>query len=150
MYFYHQRHPVNRILLPLFTICLSFAVGLNCAFTRGEVILEAAILTAAVFISLTLYTFWAAWRDHDFSFLGPMLLSALMVALVFAFIQGWAVVDDPCGGGSACLQRLHHLRHDNLIKRYAYDEYTWAAVALYLDIINLFLALLMLFRVSET
>lgn len=30
---------------------------------------------------------------------------------------------------------------DNLIKRYSYDEYVWAAVALYVDIINLFLAL---------
>ncbi|KAI8007262.1 Protein LIFEGUARD 4 [Camellia lanceoleosa] len=31
---------------------------------------------------------------------------------------------------------------DNLIKRLNYDEYTWAAVCLYLDITNLFLALL--------
>lgn len=33
---------------------------------------------------------------------------------------------------------------DNLIKRYSNDEYIWAAVALYLDIINLFLSLLTL------
>lgn len=39
---------------------------------------------------------------------------------------------------------------DNLIKRYSYDEYIWAAVALYLDIINLFLALLTIFRAAET
>ncbi|KAG6511235.1 hypothetical protein ZIOFF_025329 [Zingiber officinale] len=39
---------------------------------------------------------------------------------------------------------------DNLIKRYSYDEYIWAAVALYLDIINLFLSLLTLFRASES
>lgn len=39
---------------------------------------------------------------------------------------------------------------DNLIKRYTYDEYIWAAVALYLDIINLFLSLLTLFRASES
>lgn len=38
---------------------------------------------------------------------------------------------------------------DNLIKRYSYDEYIWAAVSLYLDIINLFLALLTIFRASE-
>jgi FtsH-binding integral membrane protein len=31
---------------------------------------------------------------------------------------------------------------DSLIKRYAYDEYIWAAVSLYLDIINLFLSIL--------
>lgn len=38
---------------------------------------------------------------------------------------------------------------DNLIKRYSYDEYIWAAVSLYLDIINLFLALLTIFRAAE-
>jgi protein lifeguard len=39
---------------------------------------------------------------------------------------------------------------DNLIKRYSYDEYVWAAVALYIDIINLFLSLLTLFQASDT
>lgn len=38
---------------------------------------------------------------------------------------------------------------DNLIKRYSYDDYIWAAVALYLDIINLFLSLLTLFRAAD-
>lgn len=38
---------------------------------------------------------------------------------------------------------------DNLIKRYSYDEYIWAAVSLYLDIINLFLALLTVFRAAD-
>lgn len=35
---------------------------------------------------------------------------------------------------------------DNLIKRYSYDEYIWASVALYLDILNLFLSLLQILR----
>jgi FtsH-binding integral membrane protein len=35
---------------------------------------------------------------------------------------------------------------DNLIKRYTYDEFIWASVALYLDVINLFLALLQVLR----
>ena len=39
---------------------------------------------------------------------------------------------------------------DNLIKRYSYDEYVWAAVALYLDVINLFLSLLTLFRAADS
>lgn len=39
---------------------------------------------------------------------------------------------------------------DNLIKRYTYDAYIWAAVALYLDIINLFLSLLTVFRAADT
>lgn len=53
----------------------------------GKVILESAILTSVVVVSLTLYTFWAAKRGHDFQFLGPFLFGALLVLIVFAFIQ---------------------------------------------------------------
>lgn len=39
---------------------------------------------------------------------------------------------------------------DNLIKRYSYDEFIWASVSLYLDIINLFLSLLTIFRAADS
>lgn len=39
---------------------------------------------------------------------------------------------------------------DNLIKRHSYDEYIWAAVSLYLDVINLFLSLLTLLRAVDS
>lgn len=39
---------------------------------------------------------------------------------------------------------------DNLIKRYSYDEYIWASVSLYLDIINLFLSLMTIFRAADS
>uniref|UniRef100_A0A0D6QXA3 BI1-like protein n=1 Tax=Araucaria cunninghamii TaxID=56994 RepID=A0A0D6QXA3_ARACU len=154
LYYYHQKHPVNLMLLFLFTVTISFAVGLTCAFTSGKVILESAILTAVVVVSLTLYTFWAARRGHDFSFLGPMLFAAVMVLIVFAFIQALF----PLGrisvmiyGALASLIFCGYVVYDtdNLIKRYTYDEYIWASVVLYLDIINLFLSLLTLFRAAE-
>lgn len=53
----------------------------------GKVILESVILTAVVVISLTLYTFWAAKRGHDFNFLGPFLFGAVVVLMLFALIQ---------------------------------------------------------------
>ncbi|KAG5043532.1 hypothetical protein JHK87_007447 [Glycine soja] len=53
----------------------------------GGIILESVILTTIVVVSLTLYTFWAAKRGHDFNFLGPFLLGALLVLMLFAFIQ---------------------------------------------------------------
>ncbi|XP_071724096.1 protein LIFEGUARD 2-like [Rutidosis leptorrhynchoides] len=155
LYYYHQRHPVNYILLAIFTISLAFAVGLTCAFTEGKVILESAILTAVVVVSLTLYTFWAARRGHDFSFLGPFLFGALMVLMVFAFIQ----ILFPLGKISVmiygCLASIIFCGYiiydtDNLIKRYTYDDYIWAAISLYLDIINLFLSLLTIFRAADS
>ncbi|KAJ8641434.1 hypothetical protein MRB53_018128 [Persea americana] len=155
LHVYSQKHPINLILLGVFTLSLSFAVGLTCAFTSGKVILEAVILTAVVVVSLTLYTFWAAKRGHDFNFLGPFLFGALMVLLVFSFIQ----IIFPLGkistmiyGGLAALIFCGYIVYDtdNIIKRYSYDEYIWAAVALYLDVINLFLALLNIFRAADT
>jgi protein lifeguard len=35
---------------------------------------------------------------------------------------------------------------ETLIKRYTYDEYIWASVVLYLDILNLFLEILKILR----
>lgn len=33
--YYYQHHPVNYILLGVFTVSLAFAIGLSCAFTNG-------------------------------------------------------------------------------------------------------------------
>ncbi|KAA8550827.1 hypothetical protein F0562_002511 [Nyssa sinensis] len=155
MYYYHQRHPVNFILLGLFTVSLAFVVGLTCAFTSGKIILESVVLTALVVISLTLYTFWAARRGHDFSFLGPFLFGAILVLLVYSLVQVFFPPNKISLTIYGCLASIIFCGYiiydtDNLIKRYSYDEYIWAAVALYLDIINLFLALLTIFRAAET
>ncbi|RAL42158.1 unnamed protein product [Cuscuta campestris] len=154
LYYYHQRHPYNYVLLGIFTVAISFSVGLTCAYTSGKVILESAILTAAVVVALTLYTFWAAKRGYDFSFLGPFLFGAIVVLFLFSMIQLFF----PMGkitvmiyGGLASIIFCGYIVYDtdNLIKRYSYDEYIWAAVALYLDVINLFVSLLTIFRAAD-
>ncbi|GFP88160.1 bi1-like protein, partial [Phtheirospermum japonicum] len=147
LYYYYQKHPWNYFILGIFTLSLAFAVGLTCAFTSGKVILEFIILTAAEVVSLTLYIFWAARRGHDFIFLGPFLFGAVIVLMMFALIQ----VIFPLGrvsvmiyGYSSVIFFCGYIIYDtdNLIKRYTYDEYIWAVVALYLNVINLFLSLL--------
>lgn len=155
MYYYSQKHPVNYILLAAFTVFMGFAVGLTCAFTAGKIILESAILTAVVVISLTLYTFWAARRGHDFSFLAPILFAGFMVLLVFILIQlivplGKLSVMIYGALASIIFSGFIIYDTDKLIKRYSYDEYIWAAVSLYLDVINLFLSLLTLLRASNS
>ncbi|KAK1352687.1 Receptor associated protein [Heracleum sosnowskyi] len=154
LYYYQQRHPLNLILLGLFTISLAFMIGLSCAFANGKVVLEAVILTAVVVVSLTLYTFLAAKRGYDFNFLGPFLFGAVLVLLVFALIQivfPMGRVSHMIYGGLAAIIFCGYIVYDtdNLIKRYTYDDYIWAAVSLYLDIINLFLALLTVFRAAD-
>ncbi|PRQ26267.1 hypothetical protein RchiOBHm_Chr6g0292711 [Rosa chinensis] len=77
MVFCSKHHQLNYVLLGAFTICEALMVG-------G---LEAVILTAVIFLSLTLYTFCAARRGHDFNFLGPFLFASLLALLVFGVIQ---------------------------------------------------------------
>lgn len=36
LYSYYRSHPLNYILLGLFTVSLAFAVGLTCSYTNGE------------------------------------------------------------------------------------------------------------------
>lgn len=151
---YYQKHPVNLILLGAFTVTMSIPIGLSCAFTSGKVILEAAILTAVVVVGLTLYTFWAAKRGQDFNFLGPFLFSAVLVLLVFGLIQAFfplGKVSTMIYGGLGAIIFAGYIVFDtdNLIKRYSYDEYIWAAISLYLDIINLFLSLLSILRAAD-
>jgi len=38
LYYYHEKHPVNLILLGFFTVAISFAVGMTCAFTSGNLL----------------------------------------------------------------------------------------------------------------
>ncbi|RWW09855.1 hypothetical protein BHE74_00008714, partial [Ensete ventricosum] len=63
--------------------------NLICFFRlcAGKVILESVVLTGLVVVSLTIYTFWAAARGHDFTFLGPFLFSSIMILFVFVLIQ---------------------------------------------------------------
>ncbi|KAH7862155.1 hypothetical protein Vadar_000829 [Vaccinium darrowii] len=154
LFYYHKKHPLNFFLLALFTITLSFGVGLSWAKTKGSIILEAAILTTVVVVSLTLYTFWAARRGQDFNFLGPFLFASLLVILAFALIQIFSPLDKLSRmiyGGLVAIVFCGYIVYDtnDLIKRCAYDEYIWASVSLYLDIVNLFSGLVTFFTAVD-
>ncbi|KAF9605052.1 hypothetical protein IFM89_013722 [Coptis chinensis] len=147
LHHFKNKHPWNFILLALFTVAISCSVGVSCAFSKGRIVLESVILTTVVVISLTLYTFWAAKKERDFSFLGPILFCSLMVLIVFGIIQIWfplGKVSHMIWGALGAIVFSGFIIFDtyNLIKRFSYDEYVVAAVSLYLDIINLFLAIL--------
>ncbi|KAH9561072.1 hypothetical protein CY35_06G143300 [Sphagnum magellanicum] len=151
LYYYHQSHPINLILLGLFTVAISLTVGIICALTDGIIVLEALILTAAVVVSLTAYTYWAASKGYDFSYLGPILFVSLIVLVLFGIIQAFfplGPISVTIYGVLSALIFSAYIIYDtdNLIKRYTYDEFIWASVALYLDVINLFLALLQILR----
>ncbi|KAG5554864.1 hypothetical protein RHGRI_012434 [Rhododendron griersonianum] len=154
MYVYQQRHPLNLIVLGLFTVSLSLTVGVSCANTDGKIVLEALILTSAVVASLTGYAFWAAKKGKDFSYLGPILFTSLFTLMLAGFLQMFFPLGSTSvaiyGGISAVIFSGYIVYDtDNLIKRFSYDEYIWASVTLYLDILNLFLAILRVLRNAD-
>ncbi|CAN6439637.1 unnamed protein product [Victoria cruziana] len=151
MYLYRRMHPLNFILLGLFTVSISILVGLTCAFINCRVIFEAASVTAALVVSLTLYTFWAASRGHDFQFLGPFLFCSLVTLICFGIIRIFfplgKIINMTYGIlGTIIFSGYIIYDTDDLIKRYGYDDYIWATVNLYLDMVNMFLCLLRVFR----
>ncbi|XP_024996514.1 BI1-like protein [Cynara cardunculus var. scolymus] len=154
LHVYQQKHPLNFVFLGLFTASLSLTVGVSCANTDGKIVLEALILTSAVVSSLTAYTFWASKKGKDFSFLGPILFTSLIILLVTTFMQMFFPVGPTSNaiiGGLGAVLFSGYIIYDteNLIKRFTYDEYIWASVTLYLDILNLFLAILRMLRQGD-
>ncbi|XP_010435077.1 PREDICTED: BI1-like protein [Camelina sativa] len=144
---FEKKHPINCIVLTIFTLSISFAVGICCSEKTGRIVMGAAILTAAMVFGLTIYTFWAVKRGHDFSFLGPFLFGSLLIILVFTLLQ----IYYPLGkltsmifSGVASIVFCGYIIFDTdqLIKKLNYDEYIIAAIRLYLDVMNLFLNLL--------
>ncbi|XP_047164596.1 protein LIFEGUARD 4-like [Vigna umbellata] len=144
---YYNKHPVNLLLLGLYTLGMSVTVGYACAFVDAMIVMEAALLTGVVTGSLTIYTFWAVKRGSDFSFLGPFLFASLMVMLLFSIIQVFFPLGPTgrmfiAGIGALIMCGFIVYDTDDLIKRYTYDDYIWAAIAIYGDILNLFIYLL--------
>ncbi|KAE8735997.1 BI1-like protein [Hibiscus syriacus] len=126
LHIYHQKHPVNLIILGLFTVFLSLTVGVSCANTDGRIVLEALILTAGCLIILIL-----TGLIQMFFPLGST--STAFYGGISAFIFCGYVVFDT----------------DNLIKRFTYDDYILASATLYLDILNLFISILRVLRSGD-
>ncbi|KAI3680823.1 hypothetical protein L6452_35599 [Arctium lappa] len=142
-----ERHPVNMIMLGLFTIGFSIMVGVSCVFSNGKIILEASILTTVLVVSLTLFTFWAAKQGYDFNFLGPFLFITLVLVLLFSMIQIFFPMGSLVRMIISFVIALIYCGFiiydtDNMIKRCSYDQYIMAAAMLYIDMIQLFVTLL--------
>ncbi|XP_057771853.1 BI1-like protein [Salvia miltiorrhiza] len=151
LHIYRQKHPLNLVFLGLFTASMSLTVGVSCANTEGRLVLEALILTSAVVSALTGYTFWAAKKGKDFSFLGPILFTSLFILILTGFIQAVYPLGSTTVAVYSAISAIifsGYIVYDteNLIKRFTYDEYIWASVTLYLDVLNLFLTILRMLK----
>jgi len=146
-----RSYPQNYFVLALLTFFQSYMLGVITSFYDTQIVFMAEIITLSISCALTLY---AIQTKYDFTDKGGYLLAALMGLLVFGilniFIQNQFVHTIYASLG-AILFSLYLVYDVQLVaggkhRKYQLspDEYVFAAVAIYLDIINLFLYILSL------
>lgn len=106
--------------------------------------LEALIFTLAIFVALTLF---ACQTKYDFTHWMPYLFGALWVLIIFGFMAmffpknnmvelGYGVIAALIFSGYILVDTQLVMRH------YHVEEEIAASISLYLDVINMFLAIL--------
>ena len=145
--------PANYICLGIFTLAESFILFLICAQFQPETVLIALALTTAVTIGLTVY---AMTTKTDFTYCGAFLwmflFSFIVFGILFFFCFGrLAPKNKSLYIGICCvgviIYSLYLIYDTQLVMgkcgvEYSIDDYVFAALNLYLDIINLFLYIL--------
>ena len=141
--------PYNYILLFSFTLCMSFYLSLVCAEYDTKIVLTALALTCASTLGLTLY----AWTTSaDFSMLGGILfaliLNGLFSYIIFFFFWPELLYVFSCFFG-VLMYSIYIVYDTQLILgkfgvEYNIDDYCFAALNLYIDIIELFIRILYL------
>lgn len=144
--------PYNYLFLLLVTVCEAVVVGFICAMYTANSVILAVLETAGIFFGLTLY---ACTTKSDFTGFGPYLATALWGLLLTSMISFFLPGDSlryMISGFGAILFSFYIVYDTQMIcggkhKQGAYgvDDYVFAALNIYLDIINLFLYILELF-----
>ncbi|NWU79523.1 LFG4 protein, partial [Onychorhynchus coronatus] len=141
---YRHQHPVNLYLL--FGFCsltdrLLFLFVVS--FYDVSIVLQAFILTTAVFLGLTAYTLQS---KRDFSKFGAGLFACLWILIFSSFLRlfFYSETIELVFAAAGALLFCGFIIYDThlLMHKLSPEEYILAAINLYLDIINLFLHLL--------
>lgn len=142
-----RKVPVNYGLMFAFTFCEAYMVAFSCAVVNdGMLVLQAALMTAAMVIALT---FYALTTKKDFTVCGGMMfvISACFIMFgLFSWLMGPTMRLIYCTIG-VILFGVYLVIDTQLIcggKRYelSKEDYVYGAIILYLDILNIFLYIL--------
>ncbi|XP_077290197.1 protein lifeguard 2-like [Arctopsyche grandis] len=150
-----RKSPMNLIFLALFTCAEAFMLAMVASKYESTEVLLALGITAAVCLALTLFAFQTKW---DFTKLGGILLVGLVVLLLFGiiaiFIPGKIITLAYASFGALLFS--FYLVYDTQLMmggKHKYsispEEYIFAALNLYLDVINIFTYILMIIGVSR-
>ncbi|NWH64077.1 LFG4 protein, partial [Geococcyx californianus] len=144
--FYRHQHPINLYLL--FGFCSlndSLLFLFIVSFYDVSIVLQAFILTTAVFLGLTAYTLQS---KRDFSKFGAGLFACLWIFIFSGFLRlfFYSETIELVFAAAGALMFCGFIIYDThlLMHKLSPEEYILAAINLYLDIINLFLHLLRL------
>ncbi|NXP80047.1 LFG4 protein, partial [Ramphastos sulfuratus] len=144
--FCRHQHPVNLYLL--FGFC-SGSLNDNLlslfivSFYDASVVLQAFLLTTAVFLGLTAYTLQS---KRDFSRFGAGLFTCLWILILSCFLRLFFYNNtvELVFAAAGALLFCGFIIYDThlLMQKLSPEEYIVAAINLYLDIMNLFIHLL--------
>ncbi|KAG5938484.1 hypothetical protein E4U53_007996 [Claviceps sorghi] len=143
-YWKRKSYPTNLLFLSLFTFAEAYSISVIVSFYKTAIVLNAVVLTAGIFIFLTLF---ACQTKYDFTSWMPYLFGALWALILFGFMAMFFPYNSTAeliyGGVTALIFSAYILVDTQLVMRHHHvEEEIAAAISLYLDIINLFLAIL--------
>ncbi|RWS12393.1 lifeguard-like protein [Dinothrombium tinctorium] len=152
----HRSFPTNFICLGLFTLAESFMLMAVGATTKPEIVLWAVIITAVVCIALTIFAFQTKIDFTVFNGIMFVLLIVLMVmGIIMMFIEWSRVLHLVYAGLGAFIFSAYLVIDTQMIiggshkYQFSPEDYVFAAITLYVDIINLFLMILTILQASR-
>ncbi|KAL7730513.1 hypothetical protein ACLKA6_000515 [Drosophila palustris] len=140
--------PTNLIFLGLFTVAESLLLAISTSRYHGQELLLAIGITAAICLALTLF---ALQTKYDFTMMGGILIACLLALLIFgllAIFMGGNMLALIYASLGALLFSFYLIYDTQLMMggnhRYSIspEEYIFATLNLYLDIINIFVDVL--------
>jgi len=146
-----RKFPTNFIFLGVFTFCEGVMLGTISTFYDVDAVLIAVGITAGVTFCLTIFAFQT---KIDFTVCGGMLCAVLMIFVLAGFLlmflpkTKWTMIG--FGSVGALIFSLYIVYDTQLMMggKHKYslspEEYIFAALNIYLDIINLFMYILMI------
>ncbi|EDW01328.1 protein lifeguard 1 isoform X1 [Drosophila grimshawi] len=151
-----RKTPLNFIFLFLFTLAESFLLGVIAGTYEADEVLMAVGITAAVSLGLTLF---ALQTKYDFTMCGGVLVACLVVFIIFGiiaiFIPG-KIIGLVYASLGALLFSVYLVYDTQLMlggnHKYSIspEEYIFAALNLYLDIVNIFMYLLTIIGLARS
>ena len=143
-YWKRKSYPTNLLFLSLFTLTEAYSISVIVSLYDTSIVLNAVILTAGIFVFLTIF---ACQTKYDFTSWMPYLFGSLWALILFGFMAmffPYSSTWELLYGGVAALIFSGYILVDTqmIVRKHHVEEEIAAAISLYLDIINLFLAIL--------